>query len=321
MGAALRAGAAWPVAAGPGLVDQLIAHQVVLLAPARRHRDPGRAVVVLQAVGVVPEAVERAARRRREIVEREAHVRQRVEAARLRRPVGEALAVVALAIQVLVEVEQHIDAARRQQLHHAVDAVEVAGVDHVRLRHHPGEQHAQAHRVEAVRRQPVGIGGGEAVERIRSHVRRLLPNRVDPVQDHRAALRVDQPGAVAAQLVVMRRSLRAGVSGNFVGRGCGLDAGRARAAPDEDPGQSGDDEQQTKPLQPNLQYLSRVCDSLVTYFQANECESQTFSPGRSTVVVTIDVAAAVTIHAPLFCARCHISPRAAPCSGNSGEAD
>src|SRR5581483_10041848 len=47
--AALRAGAARPVAAGPGLVDQLVAHQVILGGPARRDRHPGRAVVVLQA--------------------------------------------------------------------------------------------------------------------------------------------------------------------------------------------------------------------------------------------------------------------------------
>ena len=103
------------------------------------------------------------------------------------RPGGEPLALELLVVQVLVEVDQYPDVAGGQQLHDAVDGVEVGPVDRVPLWHHPAEEHAETDGVEAAGGQEVGVGGREPTGIVRCHVGRSLPHRVDAVDQHNAS--------------------------------------------------------------------------------------------------------------------------------------
>ena len=75
------------------------------------------------------------------------------------------------------------------------------------------EPQAQAHGVEAVVAQPVGVGGGEAARLVGRRVVVVvaqLPHGVHAVQQHDAVLRVHHVASVAAQL---HRALAGRVAG------------------------------------------------------------------------------------------------------------
>jgi hypothetical protein len=121
-------------------------------------------------------------------------------------PVGPALALEALVVEVLVEVEQREDALLGQLVHALGDLGQVGvvvaaggGLDAL-------VDHAQPHGVEALAPQEAGVRGVEAGRG--GGVGRALEDHVHAVQHHHPAASVGQPAALLAE----RRGGRGGRS-------------------------------------------------------------------------------------------------------------
>jgi hypothetical protein len=91
--------------------------------------------------------------RHRQVVAREAELRLGGQAVVLDRPLGEALALEALAVEVLVEVEQREDVVAGERVQRAPDLREVVIVVAPRPRLDPGVDDAEADRIEPVSRE------------------------------------------------------------------------------------------------------------------------------------------------------------------------
>jgi hypothetical protein len=100
-------------------------------------------------------------------------------------------------VQVLVEVEQRVDAVTAEQVDGALDAREVGVVVAAAARRDRLEDHAEPHRVEPVGAEEPGVVAAEA-DRV-GRVRRALVDHVEAVEDQHAAAAVGQPAAGVAE--------------------------------------------------------------------------------------------------------------------------
>src|SRR5829696_1323456 len=161
---------------GHGLVQQVVSEDARAVAEARGDVTPRRPERGLEApaVGrrvVRPEVVERPVERRHaQVVRGEALLGLGRKRARVadHRPVGQALALEALVIEVLVEVEQREDAVACERALAGRDAVDVAlaiarpAARAGELRLEPLVDHPEADRVEAVAGEEAGVVLAEA---------------------------------------------------------------------------------------------------------------------------------------------------------------
>ena len=101
---------------------------------------------------------------------------------------------------VLVHVELHPDALVGHQVDDPVPLLEVRRVDDAGGgRVHARPEDAEPCAVEPVLVEPVRVRGGEALGRVRRHVRRPLPHEVQAVHDHQPAVLVDDVPALALE--------------------------------------------------------------------------------------------------------------------------
>ena len=220
----------WKALPGPRLVEQVVADHVGVVVELRRHAPPRRGVEVLEPAargrGVGPEVVERPVEARvDQVVVREPGLRLRRDAVVEHLPVGPALALKALVVEVLVEVEEAEDAPVGEDglgLRDAADvAAAVLGLARMRgwLGLEPLVDDPEPHGVEPLAAQELGVVGAEA--RVRGTVGADLVDHVDAVQDDHAALGVDEPVALVGQ--------------RGLGRGAGDCRERQRAERDQQP--------------------------------------------------------------------------------------
>ena len=217
-----------PRRARPRLVHQVVAHDVRVEAEALGDMPPRRRVAVLEADAVadrrvvVPEVVERALQRgHHEVVVREAALGLGREPVVDHRPVGPPLALEALVVEVLVEVEQRDDPVAAERVDGRADAVEVGVVVDARRGLDGLVDDPDAHGVVALGGEEGGVVVAEA-DRVRG-VRRALVDHVQPVEDHDAAIGVGHPAARVADRQVGCRG-RGGGGGQRDSKGCRGDA-------------------------------------------------------------------------------------------------
>ena len=151
-------GARGPAAARPGLVEDVVAGDVVERGEARRHAPPARGEAVLQAHavgrrGVRPEVVVGAVERRvAEVALRERLLRVGQPVVD-QEPIGEAAAGVAGRELVLVEVDDREDPPRRQQPLRPLERVDVRLVVDARLGLVAAVEEPEPHELEPVARK------------------------------------------------------------------------------------------------------------------------------------------------------------------------
>ncbi|CAM4528867.1 hypothetical protein NONI108955_44810 [Nocardia ninae] len=190
---------------GPWFVHQLDTEDagaaLDLLGQCRQRR----AEMVEDAIAVVPHLIPATVHAGHQVVEREAGVRFPGGRARTQRPFRKSVAAPDLRQSVLVIVEQRVDALGRKGIDHSDETFEVGGVDDAAGGHQSGEAHTQAHGVESVPGEQcrVLVGHGEAVAGL--DIRSLLVDIVDSVQQHLAALRVDEITTLGLNLTERRR--------------------------------------------------------------------------------------------------------------------
>ena len=159
-----------PAGARPRLVQQVVAEDPVVAGEAARDVLPRLRVAVADADTarswrVLPEVVEGTVDRRlRDVVAGKARLGLRRQAVVEYRPVRPALALEALVVHVLVEVEQRDDAVARQRVGGRADAVEVGVVVDTGLGLDGLVDDAEAHRVVALARQKRRVVLAEATD-------------------------------------------------------------------------------------------------------------------------------------------------------------
>ena len=206
-----------PLDPGPRLVEQVVAHRVRLVAVVLRDQLPRRRPVGRAGRPCSAQKLSKTVRDLgRPVARRERHLqvrRQRERHRSLRRVGRHALAAVLLvplswcmsnSIQIFLSASSLV--TRSTRLKYAGSAT--PGL----LRRDTGPQHPEARAVEAVLRQatprPCAV---KPAARVRRCVRRPLPDQVEPVDDHHAAVLVDQepPLPVQPRCRVSRRRQRA----------------------------------------------------------------------------------------------------------------
>jgi hypothetical protein len=156
-----------------------------------------------------------------EVVEREAGRRLGGEAVVLHGPVGRTLTLEPLVVEVLMEVQQGVDALGRQQLGSLADALDVGVVVLPGRRLDRLPDQAQPYGREAVLGQEGRVVGAEPV--VGGLVRAGLAHHVHAVRHEHAAVGVQEPATGLAGPGRVRGLGRRGDEERRGGDGCGED--------------------------------------------------------------------------------------------------
>ena len=162
-----------------------------------RHVAPSRGIPLAEAHTtrsrrIRPEVIERMLERgHSRVVGREAEVGRVWQPVILNGPAREALAVEALVVLVLVEVEQGVDAVCGERARRRSDAREVRIVVHARRRLHRPVDNPEPHDIEPIARQERRIVIAEPSSA--RQIRRPLIDHVQPMKNQDAPRRISDP--------------------------------------------------------------------------------------------------------------------------------